>query len=336
LTPKFVNAHSHLEYFDLMHEIEETEFWPWLSSLTSRKCTRDLQAVERSILKAASHNVRTGVWAIAEWSDWHGSDSAMSELGLEGVIFQEVITIREWNSPSEKLEAVRAKSAQNALPTFETPHAPYTVTPAVIAALAATGDPLSIHVAESAEENDFYQRGGGPIADAYAAAGIEFDVPGMTAVGYLETLGTLHSETQLVHLCAATEEDIQIISRHGCSVAHCPRSNVALSCPVPEIGMMLDCGIRVGLGLDSAASSGPIDMFAEMRAAIALSERARRPLTHCEVWTMATRTDAVPGLRVNEIAEGASPQVMLIESAADFGALVSCSAEHILPGESNS
>ncbi len=329
LSPKFVNAHSHLEYFDLLGAISISDYWSWITELTNRKHERDPATVTQTILEAARLNLRTGVWAIAEWSDWEGSDAAMSEVGLDGVIFQEVITIREWASPSNKLDAVKAKVAGNSTPTYVTPHAPFTVSPAVIAELATAGEALSIHVAETDEENSFYLRGAGPIAELYAAAGIEFQTPGKTAIEYLDDLGALHSKTQLVHLCAATDEDIDLVAERGCSVAHCPRSNVALGCPVPQIGEMIDRGIRVGLGLDSAASSGEIDMFAEMRAALRLSTSAKRTVTSGQAWTMATRTDTAPGLDDNSVTKGTAPRLMLIESAPDFDSLISRSPEQV-------
>ena len=54
-------------------------------------------------------------------------------------------------------------------------------------------------------------------------------------------------------------------------IAHCPRSNLNLGCPLPDVRRMLDMGLKVGLGMDSPASSGPIDMFAEMRAMMTVS-----------------------------------------------------------------
>ncbi len=50
---------------------------------------------------------------------------------------------------------------------------------------------------------------------------------------------------------------------------------------------LLNAGVTVGLGLDSPASGGVIDMFAEMRAAYALGGERGRPLHADEVWNMA-------------------------------------------------
>jgi hypothetical protein len=55
---------------------------------------------------------------------------------------------------------------------------------------------------------------------------------------------------------------------------------------------MLDSGIDVGLGLDSAASSGPIDMFAELRMAMRVSEGRGEPISGPATWNMATTMGA--------------------------------------------
>lgn len=79
---------------------------------------------------------------------------------------------------------------------------------------------------------------------------------------------------------------------------------------------MLDAGIRVGLGMDSAASSGPIDMFEEMRAALAASHRRGEPLTGEQVLDMATAGGARSlGLSGWEIKEGST--VPLIKIVVD-------------------
>jgi hypothetical protein len=83
---------------------------------------------------------------------------------------------------------------------------------------------------------------------------------------------------------------------------------------------MLDFGIAVGLGLDSPASSGPIDMFAEMREAIRAGLLRGRAVTPEEVWSMATTMgadsirSAAPQLPVWDIRVGAAlPPVIRIE-----------------------
>jgi len=146
----------------------------------------------------------------------------------------------------------------------------------------------SIHVAESLYENQFFRTGEGPIADFYRRNNVPFRPIGASVVAYLESIGLAGSNVQFVHCCDLSTDDIKILADAKVRVAHCPRSNTRLKCPTAPVRELLDAGVRVGLGLDSPASSGPIDMFAEMRAALGVSAYRGKPLTPEEVWSMAT------------------------------------------------
>jgi 5-methylthioadenosine/S-adenosylhomocysteine deaminase len=73
----------------------------------------------------------------------------------------------------------------------------------------------------------------------------------------------------MIHL---TEEEIELTGNQGCSVAHCPSSNLKLASGVAPVSALLKQGINVGLGTDGAASNNRLDMFAEMRLAALLAK----------------------------------------------------------------
>lgn len=79
------------------------------------------------------------------------------------------------------------------------------------------------------------------------------------------------------------------MARGGVSVAHCPRSNARLSDGVAPVADFLAHGIPVGLGTDSLASVPTLDLWDEMRAALA-AQRGR--LVPSQVLDMATRGGA--------------------------------------------
>lgn len=290
LSPAFVNAHSHLEYRGMLGQIRETSYWPWIREITQRKRAQSAEEVLDDCRLAALENRATGVWQILEHTDRYGAAPAMRQFGLEGMLFQEVITFFEHASPAEKLSAIYQTLLQNDAqfsgPVLLNPHAYHTVDRATLASFS--GQPISIHVAEAELENQFTREGAGEIANFYCESAIPFAPTGKSVVASLEDLGLAHPGAQFVHCCAVSEGDIEILRRSGVRIAHCPRSNRALGCPDAPVREFLDAGIDVGLGLDSAASSGPIDMFAEMRAAIEVSLRRGRSITGEEVWRMAT------------------------------------------------
>lgn len=327
LSPAFVNAHSHLEYYDLKGKLKGGEYWPWIREITKVKPTRTMEQVAAGAREAAKQNVATGVAALGEISDWPVSGAAMAAAGLGGRIFQEVITLAfSQTSIEERLDACRLNAKVNAdasgLPVTLSPHAPYTVDPETLRLLGSSGEFISIHAAEHPVERQFIEKGEGPIAELYRELGLSFEPTGMSPIEYLASVNCLHENVQLVHVCDVTIEDIERIAASGASVAHCPRSNVELGCPVSPVAEMRRRGVKVGIGLDSAASSGAVNYFAEMREALGV---AVGTLSAEDVWLMAT-TEGAETLRLNRrwaIEPGGSPDLMLVEPIGDtLGALI--------------
>ena len=313
LSPAFVNAHSHLEYRGLQDAISEASYWPWIRELTSRKFLQDVQQVRLDTILAAMENRQTGVALIGEWSDRPYAGEAMTKAGLKGILYQEVLTVPFANGESaeEMLGLIhqkkRNRNEQHYNETiFWAPHAPYTVHSEMLAFLARQGQPLSIHVAETELEDQFFLGKGGPIADFCTKYQFPLKPTGTRTFEYLEQLGLVKKGVQFVHCCALLTQDVECMAKAGVTVAHCARSNKRLGCPIAPVREMLDAGILVGLGLDSPASGGSPDMFAEMRAVLELSETRKALLYPEEIWKMATIMGAKTlGQQDWDIKEGA-------------------------------
>lgn len=319
LSPAFVNAHSHFEYFGLLDQIaKDLDFFPWIRRLTELKALQSAEEVAEDCLRAAVANRKSGVALVGEHSDRLGSAAAMNSQNLGGIIFQEVITFNERDRPEEKLRVVEDKAAAQrevfsggAVPN---PHSLYTVDEATLRHLFSTPGPRSIHIAESVYENQLIERAEGPFADLERRFGFEPRARNVRAIEYLEQLGGLRPETQLVHACDINESEIQKIAESGASVAHCPRSNIRLQTPPCPVMELLTAGARVGLGLDSAASSGPISMFDEMRAAFQVASQRRHPLTRTQIWMMATSMGAF-SLGFDKWSIESSPLISILSDA---------------------
>src|SRR5215510_4332802 len=99
----FVNAHSHLEYRGFQGSFERLDYWPWIREITRRKADQTPAQVEADCQLAARENHASGVAFIGEHSDRPGSAAALSDAGIDGFLFQEVITFNEALDPAEKL-----------------------------------------------------------------------------------------------------------------------------------------------------------------------------------------------------------------------------------------
>ncbi len=357
LSPAFVNAHSHLEYRGMLDQIEHPEYYEWIYELTRLKSLETEEFVREQCTRAARENVEAGVAWIGEHSDRPGSAEAMVRHGLGGWIFQEVITagspdpattltdieaklfrttnvlaaenLSEANQVKMPLRMERPVSEERSEPgegkttrlrigSSLSPHAYFTVDHNTLRHLGASNQPSSIHLAETVHESNFTHSGKGPLAERRDAKGIKYEIYGQSVTEVLDDLGVLRPGMQCVHCCDVNQHDIEILAKRGVTIAHCPRSNFRLQCPNAPVREFLDAGITVGLGMDSPASGGKIDMFAEMRAALSTSNRRGKPLTAEEVWRLATsegyRSFGHPGQTKWDIFEGSATPLKRIKT----------------------
>jgi 5-methylthioadenosine/S-adenosylhomocysteine deaminase len=139
------------------------------------------------------------------------------------------------------------------------PHAPYTVADGTlkeVAKLSAELDlPVHIHLHETRDE----------IERSVAEHGVR-------PLERLARLGLLSPNLLAVHAVHLEPAEIAELGRHGCSVAHCPSSNLKLASGFAPVAAMLESSINVAIGTDGAASNNRLDMFQEMRTAALLAK----------------------------------------------------------------
>ncbi|MDR1276148.1 MAG: TRZ/ATZ family hydrolase [Candidatus Accumulibacter sp.] len=139
------------------------------------------------------------------------------------------------------------------------PHSPYTVgdqTFARVLTLAEQCDlPIHLHLHETLQETEDSLR--------------QF---GVRPIERLRRLGLLGPGLIAVHSVHLEPDEIALLARHGCSVAHCPSSNLKLASGIAPVASLVEEGINVGFGTDSAASNNRLDLFSEMRLASLLAK----------------------------------------------------------------
>jgi cytosine/adenosine deaminase-related metal-dependent hydrolase len=161
----------------------------------------------------------------------------------------------------------------NSEPSFSSlgAHAPHTTSPALLkwakAWSTAQGLPLSIHVAESWEEEEFLLTGQGPWRDFLEERGKWSDhwtAPKLGPVAYLNSLGILDNNTQCIHLTRADLNDLAILKNKKARPVICPRSNRFISGSLPPLPQMVQWGLDPALGTDSLASNRDLNLWKEM------------------------------------------------------------------------
>ena len=93
---------------------------------------------------------------------------------------------------------------------------------------------------------------------------------GMTPAEYVEDLGWVGNDVWHAHCVQLDQPGIELFSRTGTGVAHCPCSNMRLASGIAPVRRMLDHGVKVGLGVDGCASNDGGHMLGEARQAMLL------------------------------------------------------------------
>src|SRR5207244_3342656 len=94
---------------------------------------------------------------------------------------------------------------------------------------------------------------------------------GKTLTAHLGDLGLLGPRFSGAHGVWLDADDVRRLADAGASVAHNPTSNLRLGNGVAATRLMLDRGLRVGVGTDSPSSSDTQNMFEALRWASYLS-----------------------------------------------------------------
>jgi len=210
---------------------------------------------------------------------------AMTELGVRGIMYQEVfgpdpsqvtVAMGELEDRVALLDAQRT----NLVSLGVSPHAPYTVSDALYDAAARFARerdlPLAMHIAESEPEHLLVTEGRGDFADRWKRRGIPVEPRARSPIALLERHGALENGSLLIHCVRVDDSDIETMSRHRCAVAHCPASNAKFGHGIAPLLPLLAAGIRVGMGSDSVASNNRMDILDEARLAVLVHRAATR------------------------------------------------------------
>ena len=87
----------------------------------------------------------------------------------------------------------------------------------------------------------------------------------MTPIEFMEHIGVLGPNTLAAHSIRTTEHDVEILAKHGASVAHCIASNTKAAKGVAPVSLMHKHGMSVGFGTDGPASGNTLALFIQMR-----------------------------------------------------------------------
>lgn len=267
LTPPLVNAHVHLDLTAVGPVAFDGDFPAWLAAIRGGR-PDDPAALAAAVREGARRSVAGGVALVADIAGL-GSPVPTASLreaaastdpgvrGIGGTSFREILGFGDRVPPA--LAAVEAAVAEAAgAPSHGValglqPHAPFSCGPEVFTACAASGLPVSTHLAETDDEVRFSRAGDGPLADLLRRLGVGFD-PAQAATGRhpVDALADALAAVPWIVAHANHLEDAHLerLAAWRTTVAFCPRATACFGRRGPRWRALLDAGVRVALGTD--------------------------------------------------------------------------------------
>ncbi len=303
LIPGFVNAHCHLELSHLRGAIPPGEGFTAF--------VRGMRMVRR-----AESDGMAGFWDAKMWAE---GVSAVADIcnGASTFELKRRSRIKYHNfcelfglhADPEKTFALCDEALAAGLTAYVTPHSLYSLNRDNYQ-LSIVNYQLSIHFLESADEVGLFHRKGA-MWEWYREQGLNPDF-----LDYGSPAERLVAQTprdrsvMLVHNCAVTQRDIDIVMEHFTAPVAwvlCPGSNRYISGLAPPVELLRRNGLQIAVGTDSLASNDTLSMIRE------LGMIKNVPLTELLGWATAGGAKAL-GMddRLGTIEVGKSPGLVLL------------------------
>lgn len=253
VAPALVNAHAHLELGALRGELGPgADFSAWIRQLIGARAALRPQALQAGLELAARELLRSGTSLVADIDSLGLEDPG---LPLRRVRYVEVLDAQD---PARSPAALARAQGQPHI----APHAPYTLRVATLQELgrlaAAQASWLSIHWAETPEEEHYLEACTGPFAKLLPPSA------GGRGLERLEAAGLLGPRTMLVHGNAATPAERARVAASGATLVHCPGTHRWFDRPRFAWEEWQAAGVALALGTDSLASNTGSSMRQEL------------------------------------------------------------------------
>jgi 5-methylthioadenosine/S-adenosylhomocysteine deaminase len=268
LLPGFINSHTHAAMCLFRGMADDLPLTEWLNDHIWPAEQRWVSPtfVEDGTRLAVAEMLRSGTTCFADMYFFANEAAEVaSAAGIRSVIGLIVIDFpTAWASDADeyllKAGQVHHKFRNTALvSTAFAPHSPYAVSEQLLLQINTLAEemdiPILMHIHETAGEieQSLEQHGKRPLER-------------------LENLGLLSPRLLAVHMTQVEEDEIELLSRYGVNVGHCPESNLKLASGFCPVNKLQKAGINIALGTDGAASNNDLDMLGEMRTAALLAK----------------------------------------------------------------
>ncbi len=275
LVPGLINTHCHLELSHMRGRVDTgTGLLPFLKAVVTLRDV-DPADIQAAIEHADAAMWASGIQAVGDISNTADTARVKSRSPIEYYTFVEAFDFLQGGPMAkEVLAKALAVLEQQPEPRRLVPHAPYTVSADLFAALRQNnirGGTTSIHNQETVAEDELFETKTGGFVDFYKGFG--FSIEGFSASATTSLAATLpHLEadrrTLFVHNTQTRPADLETAQAwsdktYWCT---CPNANLYIENRLPNYADWIEAGVTATLGTDSLTSNWQLDIVEEMKA----------------------------------------------------------------------
>ncbi|MCK6449187.1 MAG: amidohydrolase family protein [Planctomycetes bacterium] len=264
LVPGLVDAHAHLELTALSGVMGPgVPFGEWVRTVIARRAALSAHELDAAVRAGARRLLETGTTTVGDIDTCGASARTLASTPLRHVLFRETLDAWDPRRTAGALAALR-----RALPPRArrreglSPHAPFTVSRALLSGVAALAKRRRAHVAvhwsETENELAWLEHGAGPLAPLLGSS------PRRRGLELLDEAGLLGPGLSLVHGNHPHADEPRLLAERGVSVVHCPGCHAWFGRARFPFAAYEKRGVRIALGTDSLASNSELDMRGEL------------------------------------------------------------------------
>ena len=315
LLPGLINTHTHLSmtlFRGLADDLSldswlNDHIWPMEANLNGDYCYI-------GALLGAVELIKSGTTTFSDMYFYMEDVArAVEDSGIRAVLSYGMIDFGDAEKREaeikENLELFNSCNgmADGRIKVFFGPHSPYTASEELLIKVRELADEynmgIHIHVSETQKEiNDVSEE------------------KGLRPFEYLEKIGLLGPDVVAAHCVWLSDEEIEIIKKHGVKVSHNPCSNMKLASGIAPVSKLIENGVCVSIGTDGASSNNNLDLIEELKTASLLQKVSTldpKVLSSDEAIEMATIKGAEAlGLsdEIGSIEVGKKADIILIDT----------------------
>lgn len=280
LCPGFVNAHCHLELSHMRGVVpQHTGLIPFLKTIPTHRNDHTPEQKRMARIDAYNEMADNGIVAVGDIANTADTIDLRAMDRIHMYTFVEAIGFNDARADAAMGYALQTLSAYagqqmggKKLSQSVTPHAPYSVSRSLFQKIGAQNihGLLSIHNQESEEENRYFERKEGAVADLLHTLGIDdsqFAPSGKTSLRtYLPWLPG-NMQYLFVHNTYTSAAEIDYANSY-CQQAFwclCPNANKYIENRLPDIKMLMGATPNICIGTDSLASNTELCILSELK-----------------------------------------------------------------------